>query len=124
MCAVSLVIKSFFLRENSNVCYVVLVMNVQGGKADGPESQFKGCASIIHFVLDSICLRKLPNMIYCDICSLQPMEIYVDDEAKLTLHGLVQVCYKKLFYQLFFWKYKDYLRSNHRNDSNDSTTSN
>ena len=22
---------------------------------------------------------------------LQPMEIYVDDEAKLTLHGLVQV---------------------------------
>ncbi|WRX35239.1 Glycoside hydrolase [Theobroma cacao] len=34
--------------------------------------------------------RKLPNMIYCDICSFQPMEIYVDDEAKLTLHGLVQ----------------------------------
>lgn len=31
-------------------------------------------------------------MIYCDICSFQPMEIYVDDEAKLTLHGLVQVC--------------------------------
>lgn len=30
-------------------------------------------------------------MIYCDICSFQPMEIYVDDEAKLTLHGLVQV---------------------------------
>ena len=30
-------------------------------------------------------------MIYCDISSLQPMEIYVDDEAKLTLHGLVQV---------------------------------
>lgn len=28
----------------------------------------------------------------CDhICLLQPMEIYVDDEAKLTLHGLVQV---------------------------------
>lgn len=24
------------------------------------------------------------------ICLLQPMEIYVDDEAKLTLHGLVQ----------------------------------
>ena len=23
----------------------------------------------------------------------QPMEIYVDDEAKLTLHGLVQVCF-------------------------------
>lgn len=32
-------------------------------------------------------------MIYCDICSFQPMEIYVDDEAKLTLHGLVQVLY-------------------------------
>lgn len=30
-------------------------------------------------------------MIYRDICSFQPMEIYVDDEAKLTLHGLVQV---------------------------------
>ncbi|XP_021994906.1 DEAD-box ATP-dependent RNA helicase 15 isoform X1 [Helianthus annuus] len=27
---------------------------------------------------------------YCDICFFQPMEIYVDDEAKLTLHGLVQ----------------------------------
>lgn len=25
------------------------------------------------------------------ISSFQPMEIYVDDEAKLTLHGLVQV---------------------------------
>ena len=32
------------------------------------------------------------NIIYCDICPFQPMEIYVDDEAKLTLHGLVQVC--------------------------------
>jgi hypothetical protein len=32
-------------------------------------------------------------MIYCPICSFQPMEIYVDDEAKLTLHGLVQVLY-------------------------------
>ena len=34
---------------------------------------------------------NLPNMLYCDISSLQPMEIYVDDEAKLTFHGLVQV---------------------------------
>ena len=32
-----------------------------------------------------------PNMLYCNISSFQPMEIYVDDEAKLTLHGLVQV---------------------------------
>jgi len=32
-------------------------------------------------------------MIYCEICSFQPMEIYVDDEAKLTLHGLVQVSF-------------------------------
>lgn len=31
-------------------------------------------------------------MLYCDVSSFQPMEIYVDDEAKLTLHGLVQVC--------------------------------
>ncbi|CAL5335167.1 unnamed protein product [Camellia sinensis] len=49
----------------------------------------KGCSSIIHFVLDSITSRKAPNMLYCDISSFQPMEIYVDDEAKLTLHGLV-----------------------------------
>ena len=32
------------------------------------------------------------NIIYCDLSPFQPMEIYVDDEAKLTLHGLVQVC--------------------------------
>lgn len=31
------------------------------------------------------------NLPLCDICLFQPMEIYVDDEAKLTLHGLVQV---------------------------------
>ncbi|MBA0668784.1 hypothetical protein Goklo_001667, partial [Gossypium klotzschianum] len=64
--------------------------NLRGGKANGLESQFKRSASKIHFALDSICLKKLPNMIYCDISSFQPMEIYVDDEAKLTLHGLVQ----------------------------------
>jgi hypothetical protein len=40
---------------------------------------------------------KAPNMIYNDICSFQPMEIYVDDEAKLTLHGLVQVCIQILY---------------------------
>ena len=39
-----------------------------------------------------LAFKKAPNMLYCDICSFQPMEIYVDDEAKLTLHGLVQVC--------------------------------
>lgn len=39
-------------------------------------------------------------MIYCDICSFQPMEIYVDDEAKLTLHGLVQVCILQVDFQL------------------------
>ncbi|MBA0777788.1 hypothetical protein Gotri_005762, partial [Gossypium trilobum] len=75
----------------SGLCRLIgKVMNLQGGKSDGPESQIKRCASIIHFVLDSICLRKLANMTYCHICSFQPMEIYVDDEAKLTLHGLVQ----------------------------------
>ncbi|KAL5190047.1 DEAD-box ATP-dependent RNA helicase 56 [Glycine soja] len=63
---------------------------LQGDKTDGQELSFKGSASIIHFVVDSISLRKDPNMIYCEICSFQPMEIYVDDEAKLTLHGLVQ----------------------------------
>jgi len=30
------------------------------------------------------------------------MEIYVDDEAKLTLHGLVQVGFFKLFAYVFF----------------------
>nr|GLL17291.1 hypothetical protein C5167_044120 [Ipomoea trifida] len=35
-------------------------------------------------------LHEAPNMLYYDVYSFQPMEIYVDDEAKLTLHGLVQ----------------------------------
>ncbi|CAN6847396.1 unnamed protein product [Brassica oleracea] len=34
--------------------------------------------------------RLAANTLSSDICSFQPMEIYVDDEAKLTLHGLVQ----------------------------------
>ncbi|KAG2279604.1 hypothetical protein Bca52824_050824 [Brassica carinata] len=34
--------------------------------------------------------RSFANTLYSDICPFQPMEIYVDDEAKLTLHGLVQ----------------------------------
>ncbi|KAJ6373119.1 hypothetical protein OIU76_027452 [Salix suchowensis] len=63
---------------------------LQGDDSYGPETRLKGCKSIIHFLLDSISFTKAPNMIYCDICSFQPMEIYVDDEAKLTLHGLVQ----------------------------------
>ncbi|KAI8527315.1 hypothetical protein RHMOL_Rhmol12G0066200 [Rhododendron molle] len=29
-------------------------------------------------------------MLLCDICLFQPIEIYVDDEAKLKLRGLVQ----------------------------------
>lgn len=28
--------------------------------------------------------------VYLTICSLQPMEVYVDDDSKLTLHGLQQ----------------------------------
>lgn len=32
-------------------------------------------------------------MLYCDISSFQPMEICMDYEEKLTLHGLVQVCF-------------------------------
>lgn len=34
-------------------------------------------------------IEEGPNVLYCGISSFQPMEIYVDDEAKLTLHGLV-----------------------------------
>ena len=75
---------------------------LQGDKTRGQELWFKGSASIIHFVVDSISLRTDPNMIYCQICSFQPMEIYVDDEAKLTLHGLVQVGFFKLFAYFFF----------------------
>lgn len=32
----------------------------------------------------------LGKTLLCYIYSLQPMEVYVDDEAKLTLHGLQQ----------------------------------
>ncbi|KAI8004314.1 Callose synthase 4 [Camellia lanceoleosa] len=65
--------------------------NIFKETSDGLESRLKGCLSIIHFVLDSITFRKASNTLYCDIPSFQPMEIYVDDEAKLTLHGLVQI---------------------------------
>ncbi|KAK4349115.1 hypothetical protein RND71_031870 [Anisodus tanguticus] len=34
--------------------------------------------------------HEAPNILYYNVYSFQPMEIYVDDEAKLTLHGLVQ----------------------------------
>ncbi|GMP85694.1 hypothetical protein CsSME_00038766 [Camellia sinensis var. sinensis] len=67
------------------------IINICKETSNGPESQLKGCSSIIHFVLDSITFRKAPNILYCDISSFQPMEIYVDNEAKLTLHGLVQL---------------------------------
>ncbi|CAL5360036.1 unnamed protein product [Camellia sinensis] len=73
---------SSIYKKSQNICKET---------SNGPESQLKGCSSVIHFVLDSITFRKAPNMLYCDISSFQPMEIYVDDEAKLTLHGLVQV---------------------------------
>nr|VDD18888.1 unnamed protein product [Brassica oleracea] len=39
---------------------------------------------------DAVKKRLAANTLSSDICSFQPMEIYVDDEAKLTLHGLVQ----------------------------------
>jgi hypothetical protein len=44
---------------------------------------------ICHYL--KIAARMLISFIYH--CPLQPMEIYVDDEAKLTLHGLVQVAF-------------------------------
>lgn len=43
---------------------------------------YYGVLEVQDFCFNSICDH---------ICLLQPMEIYVDDEAKLTLHGLVQV---------------------------------
>lgn len=91
----------FFLGRECQVSWHLLGVTkkkfLQGDKTDGQELSFKGSASIIHFVVDSISLRKDPNMIYCEICSFQPMEIYVDDEAKLTLHGLVQVGFFAIF---------------------------
>ncbi|CAI0416698.1 unnamed protein product [Linum tenue] len=48
------------------------------------------CKKFMQDVMSYGHLRNNPNVIYCKICSFQPMEIYVDDEAKLTLHGLVQ----------------------------------
>ena len=36
-------------------------MFLQGDKTDGPELSFKGSTSFIHFVVDSISLRKDPN---------------------------------------------------------------
>jgi hypothetical protein len=38
-----------------------------------------------------VCVCVCGPMFFCWCFKLQPMEIYVDDEAKLTLHGLVQV---------------------------------
>lgn len=69
--------------------------DVRGGNSDEWNLNSRMCIHL-HFVLDSFNLRKVPNIVYCDICSLQPMEIYVDDEAKLTLHGLVQVIFVEI----------------------------
>jgi hypothetical protein len=41
------------------------------------------------------------DTLYIDICVFQPMEIYVDDETKLTLHGLVQVSSTFFFFQYY-----------------------
>lgn len=40
----------------------------------------------------------LKNLYSNELFPMQPMEIYVDDEAKLTLHGLVQVLLEFKFY--------------------------
>ncbi|KAK6782239.1 hypothetical protein RDI58_020035 [Solanum bulbocastanum] len=42
------------------------------------------------FMQDIPLAHEAPNILYYNLYSFQPMEIYVDDEAKLTLHGLVQ----------------------------------
>ncbi|RRT82976.1 hypothetical protein B296_00002372 [Ensete ventricosum] len=51
------------------------------------EQQFKRC---IDLVLDSPLEDKTLILFNLTFFPFQPMEIYVDDEAKLTLHGLVQ----------------------------------
>ena len=42
-------------------------------------------------VICLVVLDWMGSVLTDDLWSFQPMEIYVDDEAKLTLHGLVQV---------------------------------
>jgi hypothetical protein len=49
-----------------------------------------------HNLLICVCVCVW-SYVFCWRFKLQPMEIYVDDEAKLTLHGLVQV--------RFLWEY-------------------
>ncbi|RWW86125.1 hypothetical protein BHE74_00005113 [Ensete ventricosum] len=51
------------------------------------EQQFKRC---IDLVLGSPLEDKTLILFNLTFFPFQPMEIYVDDEAKLTLHGLVQ----------------------------------
>ncbi|RWW04549.1 hypothetical protein GW17_00032215 [Ensete ventricosum] len=53
------------------------------------EQQFKRC---IDLVLGSPLEDKTLILFNLTFFPFQPMEIYVDDEAKLTLHGLVQGC--------------------------------
>ncbi|KAG8375784.1 hypothetical protein BUALT_Bualt10G0136400 [Buddleja alternifolia] len=77
-------------KEIRPVCKKFMQDYLQGDDSDGPEPQFRPFSPVIHFILDTVSSTWAPNMLYCDISSFQPMEIYVDDEAKLTLHGLVQ----------------------------------
>lgn len=68
--------------------------------------RFMENVSEVSFDFDSIQLRIPSNMIYCDISSFKPLEVYVDDEVKLALLGLVQVwnstCLMKLTFPLPF----------------------
>lgn len=60
--------------------------------------QFKQCSSyVIDLVLASPLEDKTLILFNLTFFPFQPMEIYVDDEAKLTLHGLVQVLIKLIF---------------------------
>ena len=44
----------------------------------------------IHGQRMSSCLSVNMHPLYSAVASLQPLEIFVDDETKLTLHGLQQ----------------------------------
>ena len=54
-------------------------------------------------LLSSGCWRMVLDSLYIDICVFQPMEIYVDDETKLTLHGLVQVSSTYVFFSILLF---------------------
>ena len=64
---------------------------------------FLDCQLFVYLLLLSFgcCRIWYFDALYIDTRFFQPMEIYVDDETKLTFHGLVQVSSMLFFLQYF-----------------------